>query len=504
MSFIKLTFLAALMAIAGLSCSQLPGGGGGVNSNPYNPQNWNCEYEVTYNGTTTYEGWRAVSPQAYEAYTQVYDWGDPIGPYDDAAYNESPDFHTIKATAFGTVTKKIKWIGIGPAPEYTFVRVNANVEVSTPNQRIDSKVSNGLDHPETEFGLNGVSSGKRASGFRMRKLLINPNNGVSEPITLEQSGRIEASTVLGAAHVHAPNMTIVVEDKVAGVQEYNFPNHKKAYDLYGNSERVWVPNKWIDNIEIFTCMQLDEGQANDPASGFFTQAIGPVLFGWPNGVDIQMSPTVNQYTAYINKHFSRDQLIDMISSGNSHDELVTINAFDAYSNRNGQAIIHVFTPLSGKNLISNEIVAIGKPYIVSNQKHFEIGETKVIEATPITITATVSSSVSVSGGLELGLKIQEIVGIAASGNVSFELGASASVSFTIANNETHTNSNAFPVNAHLERQPLGRKIITTFDRYDSNGYLRKEQVIVNTFRSLNAAMAAAQDYEDKVVEVPIE
>ncbi len=107
----------AILVLATLTSrvsAQLPGDGGGIDSNPFNPLNWNCDYEVTYDGNTTFSGVKETSPGTYQNYTKVYQWGNPVGPYDDAAKNEAPNSNHIEAKASGTISKRIKMISARP------------------------------------------------------------------------------------------------------------------------------------------------------------------------------------------------------------------------------------------------------------------------------------------------------------------------------------------------------------------------------------------------------
>ncbi len=166
-----LAALTVSLALGSLSYDQgPPGGGGGQDTNPANPLNWQV-LAPEYEGLDQRDDWAMVNGVPTHV-TGIDIWQDPndsMGDLDPPAHNETPYSHQVSWSSAGYIRLKMQWIGVGPAPSNVVVKVTSTATGQYWGSG-SATADNGL--ADASVSLPGPATGQRSSGSELRNAMV--------------------------------------------------------------------------------------------------------------------------------------------------------------------------------------------------------------------------------------------------------------------------------------------------------------------------------------------
>ena len=502
-----------MLAVASFAQSGPPGGGSGqMDGNPWNPANWDMQYETIREDAVQLRGWKTINGEIV-ADNNDYDWA-MMPQMEYITRNLGEGERSVSASSTGTIVKKIKWVSpYGNAPARILVQIQSAVKAGSSDLNPNIGVSNGLGSPATVATFFMPDDGQQSYGPKLKWVEIE-SNGVGT-IEVSQSshayGQVPES---GYAGVDYPNLSVELADWAVGIQSWLGPTFY-AKPVYSGPHIVGYVREMNDlsdpsDYRIDTVAQFIYNSQGAPfisGAEFKKDFIQRDLFGsWQTPWQKIFNPGhthLFQNYGILERIWSSKASVANLMDSPALEEIEVTQTMMNGESRFGRAdvIVHAeyeLYDLGEEYLETTDWVGIGGVLTISPLPYHQ---SRTLEATSgVVHTSTVDIGTEFGSDLTLGLK--DLIGYKVGGVFSTSMGQSAALSVTLT--ESWTISGVFDevVSYQWKRRAFFKSRDMYVKIYGHAGFLSTAVLKGQRWNSETKHLAETSDFESRVFEVP--
>lgn len=494
--------LSALVALTTFVIAGQTPGGPIRDTRPWNPANWDIDYQTIYEGTDAQTHWviDQTTGQPKEV-TVGRDWEDPLAPpIPPAAINSTNTPRTVRMSSNGTIKKRIKWIGVGDSPGKVLIKATATAGAYYKFSGT-ATASNGLGDPAGVWVGDGTLC--ESTGSSVRELPVN-GSGVAE-LEISTTAYAESTGTDSYAKANAKGLNIEIADRFVTIQPWESPTYEP-----NPQDALPIP---IVNLDPFDKRMNTAPRANPPLSegnpygipdnttfvldsAYQAQPWGPwnnAVFGWSDGQSGQ--------TIYRGLSYTVDQILYMMDHG-PDVRTMTVTAHDSDGvTRDATVTVNVYAPCSNVTQTSDELT-YGAWSRITSEVILSPGETVTFLEGTTTVKAVTKKVMNTIGG-EIGGTIKDLLTIKLTGNRQWGQDDTAQLARLKQINQTTGPYSALTM-VWLERRAFWMERWGWDHVYTANGYQGVDVWNYKYWVSGTKEQAEMQDAQQKVGKLEIE
>lgn len=251
-------------------------------SNPANPANWILTKQVSGTTTGTY-----YSPT--NSYTFTFNWatntGSPVTTSGTTPASSTVANHSATLSYDVTYTYTLGWIGVGPAPASTFVKLSAAATLGG-SPGLSGSTSDGLGNTPS----GGQPWAKNISDSAYRKVDTSSGAGT---ITVEVTGNGSNVSSTGGVNVAGfPTSSCSIAPRAAQIVYQYDPTYTKESTGPQSYARVQNDTSWINpEFGDCACVLNSDGTSTSYPSGSYSVLFNVVIAGAWQHPTYTWSPT---------------------------------------------------------------------------------------------------------------------------------------------------------------------------------------------------------------------